>query len=254
MSFLAGRSAAMEGSFFLQESKLAAGRLSEKLSPSTSGEAAANSSTSIVEEPADVLPEILRHTIPIRVNAETAADRSLSTASKWLLKNPYPSPASTLSADALNPLRAYASIPQATFGPKRWELLNEQPSFSASTANELRRDRHPPISPEKLKALTTGYSQIGKAFAVATMIVFGGATALVVYTAHRLQIENTDHIRSKGRDLIQPRVEVIREQLIPLRFWVEHISKKWHVEGESRVKEKPVIRELSKVFSSSSKF
>ncbi|KAK8952829.1 hypothetical protein KSP40_PGU004555 [Platanthera guangdongensis] len=56
----------MEGSFFLQESKLAAGRLSEKLSPSTSGEAAANSSTSIVEEPADVLPEILRHTIPIR--------------------------------------------------------------------------------------------------------------------------------------------------------------------------------------------
>ncbi|KAK8948125.1 hypothetical protein KSP40_PGU021827 [Platanthera guangdongensis] len=143
----------MEGSFFLQESKLIVGRLSEKFTPSTSGEAAADSSTSIIEEPIDVLPEILRHTIPIRANAKTTTKPSLSTNSKWLLKNSYPTPASTLSSDALNPLRANASIPQATFGPRRWELLNKQPSFSASTANELRRDRHPFIRLEKLKAL-----------------------------------------------------------------------------------------------------
>ncbi|KAH0455989.1 hypothetical protein IEQ34_013896 [Dendrobium chrysotoxum] len=235
MSFLAGRLAAKEGSFFLQESKLAAGRLAEKLPPSSSGESGTNSSAAVIKEPANVLPEILRHSIPIKAKTTEVAEPSLSTASKWLLKDAFPSSSSSTSPDALNPLRAYVSIPQATFGPRRflsivqctmehklplhritklvkfnslimspaihafpsplsflseWELPSEQPTFFASTANELRRDRYPPINPEKLKAFARGYSQIGKAFAVATVIVFGGATALLVYAARKLQIES----------------------------------------------------------------
>ncbi|KAH0461276.1 hypothetical protein IEQ34_008851 [Dendrobium chrysotoxum] len=193
MSFLAGRLAAKEGSFFLQESKLAAGRLAEKLPPSSSGELDTNSSAAVIKEPANVLPEILRHSIPIKAKTTEVAEPSLSTASKWLLKDTFPSSSSSTSPDGLNPLRAYVSIPQATFGPRRWELPNEQPTFFASTANELRRDR-PPINPEKLKAFARGYSQIGKAFAVATVIVFGGATALLVYTARKLQIESVELI------------------------------------------------------------
>ncbi|XP_028555617.1 uncharacterized protein LOC110094776 [Dendrobium catenatum] len=246
MSFLAGRLAAKEGSFFLQESKLAAGRLAEKLPPSRSGESSTNSSAAVIKEPANVLPEILRHSIPIKVKTTEVAEPSLSTASKWLLKDTFPSSSSSTSPDALNPLRAYVSIPQATFGPRRWELPSEQPTFFASTANELRRDRYPAINPEKLKAFTRGYSQIGKAFAVATVIVFGGATVLLVYAARKLQIESTDHIRSQGRDLIQPRVVMIRKQMAPLKSWVENISKKWHVEEQGKVEEKPLVKELSK--------
>lgn len=41
----------------------------------------------------------------------------------------------------------------------RWQLPNEHPKFSASTANELRHDRYPSMDPEKLKAVVAGYSQ-----------------------------------------------------------------------------------------------
>lgn len=119
MSFLAGRLAATEGAFFLQESKHAVGRLAQKHAPTTpSSSSAAAVAAPKNEEVADVLPEILRHSIPIKgVAAE--ADPSLSTASKWLLQQSSSHSPSSASPDVLNPLRAYVSLPQATFGPKR---------------------------------------------------------------------------------------------------------------------------------------
>lgn len=42
----------------------------------------------------------------------------------------------------------------------RWQLPESESSVSASTANELRRDRHTtPINLEKLKAATEGLTQ-----------------------------------------------------------------------------------------------
>lgn len=41
----------------------------------------------------------------------------------------------------------------------RWELPQVEHSVSASTANELRQDRHVPINPEKLKAAAEGFAQ-----------------------------------------------------------------------------------------------
>lgn len=40
---------------------------------------------------------------------------------------------------------------------------------------------------------------------------------------------------------------MLREQLIPMRIWVENVSKKWHVEREEDIKEKPIIKELTKI-------
>lgn len=114
MSFLPGRLAATEGAYFLHESKHAAGRLADKLAPSPSSSSSASASAS--PSPADVLPEILRHSIPIK-RASAGSDPSLSTASKWLLNGS--GSENSVSADAINPLRAYVSLPQATFGPKR---------------------------------------------------------------------------------------------------------------------------------------
>jgi hypothetical protein len=100
----------------------------------------------------------------------------------------------------------------------RWQLPTEQPNYLASTANERRRDRNPPpMDPEKLKAVIAGYSQstfawtnfelwcswdlsfsfwivtVGKAFLAATILVFGGATAVLFYTANKLQLHSVSH-------------------------------------------------------------
>ena len=78
---------------------------------------------------------------------------------------------------------------------------------------------HPPsMDPEKLKAVIAGYSQgtyvchnfcvvvlvkscsshlfivtVGKAFVAGTILVFGGATAVLLYTVNKLQLHSVSH-------------------------------------------------------------
>ncbi|KAG6510369.1 hypothetical protein ZIOFF_028379 [Zingiber officinale] len=117
MSFLAGRLAATEGAYFLHESKNVVSRHAQKLPPTPlpSLPVAAEARSKI----ADVLPEILRHDVPLK-GISTADASSLSASSKWLVRGSSSSSSSSMvSPDSLNPLRAYVSLPQATFGPKR---------------------------------------------------------------------------------------------------------------------------------------
>ncbi|MQL84559.1 hypothetical protein Taro_017064 [Colocasia esculenta] len=171
MTVLGRRLAGTEGAYFLQESKNAAGRLAaaqQKKKAAANGKGELNLLPSIakhavgkehplVADSADVLPEILRHSIPLRYQDEMPPS-SFSRGSKWNLSN---DPASSLRLDGvINPLKDYVSFPQVTFGPKRWQLPDAQSSVLASTANELRRDRYPqPINSEKLKAAAAGLSQ-----------------------------------------------------------------------------------------------
>ncbi|GLT28328.1 hypothetical protein SLA2020_032700 [Shorea laevis] len=252
MSFLAGRLAGKEAAYFFQESKHAVNRLAEKTTtsrnlPSTTPAAAAAEH----ESQADVLPEVMRHSLPSKIFGLPADPLSLSTSSKWVLRSESHG-ASRVSPDALNPLRAYVSLPQVTFGPKRWEFPNAENFVRASTANELRKDKYTPINPEKLKAAAEGLQQIGKAFMVATVIVFGGATLTFGMAASKLELHNSDDIRSKGRDVVQPKIEMIKEQLFPLKNWAKEMSKKWHLEREEDIKEKPVVKELSKILGAKS--
>lgn len=100
------------------------------------------------------------------------------------------------------------------------------------------------MDPEKLKAVIAGYSQIGKAFVAATILVLGGATAVLLYTADKLQLHSVDDVRTKGKDAVRPQADMIREQIAPLRSWAEEMRRKWHFEGD---KEKSIIvRELSR--------
>lgn len=41
----------------------------------------------------------------------------------------------------------------------RWQLPNSEGAVVASTANDLRQDKHAPINPEKLKAAAAGLTQ-----------------------------------------------------------------------------------------------
>ncbi|KAK6142428.1 hypothetical protein DH2020_022776 [Rehmannia glutinosa] len=247
MSFLAGRLASTEGSYFLQESKQAVARLArnQKNTKNVVKPVAENNEISS----ADVLPEVLRHSLPPKIFHSPTEDSgsSFTKGSKWVLKpDPNRKGGSRVSADALNPLSAYVSLPQVTFGAKRWQLPNSNNSVLASTANDLRNDKYTPINPEKLKAAAAGLSQIGSAFAVATAIVFGGATLIFGLAASKLELQNTDDIRTKGKDLVQPKFEMFKERLVPLRTWAEGVSKKWHLEREESMKERPLIKELSR--------
>jgi hypothetical protein len=112
MSFLAGRLAAQEGAYFLQESKNAAGRLAQKLPASVLGPRPASPPPS-----PDVLPEILRHSVPVSPTPPPS-DPSLHGSTRWSLP-PGGAKDAGVSPDVLNPLRSYVSLPQATFGPKR---------------------------------------------------------------------------------------------------------------------------------------
>ncbi|EYU43125.1 hypothetical protein ABFS82_08G116500 [Erythranthe guttata] len=258
MSFLAGRVAGAEGAYFLQESKQAVARILQTQKknnntkllnpiPEENNELLPSSSSSSA---ADVLPEVLRHSLPSKFfysPLQNSSSSSFSDTSKWVLKpDPKVGVNSGVSPDALNPLRAYVSLPQVTFGPKRWQIPNSENSVVASTANDLRNDKYSTISSDKLKAAVAGLSQIGSAFAVATAIVFGGTALIFGLTASKLEMHNGDDIRNKGKDLVQPKLEIFKEQLTPLRTWAEDLSKKWHFEREESVKDNSLIKELSR--------
>ncbi|KAI7736355.1 hypothetical protein M8C21_028128 [Ambrosia artemisiifolia] len=246
MSFLVGRLAAgKEGAYFLQESKHAVGRLVEKTNKPTNITTNPPPSTTI-HDGADVLPEILKHNLPTKMFQPPSAS-TLSTGSKWVLPPDESGAFSSVSPDAINPLRAYVSLPQVTFGPKRWQLPNSENSFSASTANELRTDKYTPVNSEKLKAAAVGLSQIAKAFAAATALVFGGATLTIGLAVSQLELHTTDDIRTKGKDIVQPKFESIKERVTPLRTWAEDVANKWHIKTEEDIKEKPLIKELSRM-------
>ncbi|TMW88622.1 hypothetical protein EJD97_018311 [Solanum chilense] len=250
MSFLAGRVAGKEGAFFFEESKHAVTRLAQKINknPTSSNSNSLNQESSSP----DVLPEILRHSLPSKIfHSPSSADSSLSNTSKWVLPTD-PNRTNSVTPDALNPLRAYVSLPQVTFGPKRWQLPDTENSVQASTANDLRRNKYTPINPEKLKAAALGMSQIAKAFAIATALVFGGSALTFGLAASKLELHNPDDIRTKGKDMVQPRLETFKEQLNPLRIWAEEKSKKWHLEKKEDIKEKPLIKELSKILGAKS--
>ncbi|KVH93082.1 uncharacterized protein LOC112516466 [Cynara cardunculus var. scolymus] len=251
MSFIVGRLAAgKEGAYFLQESKHAVGRLVEKTNKPTVAAGNRPPATPIretLDNEADILPEILKHNLPSRI-FRPPSDSTLTTGSKWLLHPADDSNgASFVSRDAINPLRAYVSLPQVTFGPKRWQFPNAENSFAASTANELRNDKYTPMNSERLKAAAVGLSQIAKAFAAATAIVFGGATLTIGLAVSRLELHTTNDIRTKGKDIVQPKFESIKEHMAPLRTWAEGVSKKWHMEKDEDIKEKPMIKELSRM-------
>lgn len=116
MSFLVGRLAAgKEGAYFLQESKHAVGRLLEKTTTTT------NHSPATTIPDADILPEILKHNLPTKI-FQPPSSSTLSKGSKWVIHSDEKNNGvfSTVSRDAINPLRAYVSLPQVTFGPKRY--------------------------------------------------------------------------------------------------------------------------------------
>ncbi|KAE9614930.1 hypothetical protein Lal_00036115 [Lupinus albus] len=249
MSFLGGRLAGKEAAYFFQESKQAIGKLAEKnhLSNTTNIKLTPHDPSS---SSSDVLPEVLKHSLPSNLfKNDTLSSSSTSSfsPSKWVLPS-HSKIQSSISSDALNPLRSYLSLPQVTFGPKRWEFPVAENNVSASTANELRKDKYIiHANPEKLKAAAEGLANVGKAFIVATAVVFGGAALVFGMVASKLDLHDISDVKTKGKDVVEPQMENIKELFVPLKIWAENMSRKWHFERED-VKQKAIVKELSKIW------
>jgi len=248
MSFLAGRLAGKEAAYFFEESKHVVTRFVEKnpkLKTPNSQLLTPNSNPA--GESPDVLPEILRHSLPSKIyRGETLSEfESEFTSPKWALPKSETGPY-RVSVDVMNPLRAYVSLPQVSFGAKRWQLPTAESSVIASTANDLRSSDYTQVNPEKVRAAAEGLTQIGMAFAAGTAIIFGSAVLILGLAASKLDIHSVDDIRAKGKDLLHPKLENMKEGLHPLRDWADKKSMEWRFNNEHDINEKSIIKELSK--------
>ncbi|PNY16117.1 hypothetical protein L195_g012827 [Trifolium pratense] len=302
MSFLAGRLAGKEAAYFFQESKQAVTKLAQKNNHNHNhnpiSKPNATDERQHLQDHADVLPEVLKHSLPSKLFRDETVDATSSSFSKWVLPSDLKL-RSSVSPDALNPLRGYVSLPQVTFGPKRsrlsrkgrtildifslagllvpvellpscyvsctnknhtkekvmkswWEMPEAAHGVSASTANELRQDRFAVhVNPEKLKAASEGLANVGKAFAIATAVVFGGAAMVIGTVASKLELHNMGDLKTKGKDSVEPQLENIKNQFVPMKIWAENMSKKWHLEKKD-VKQKTIVKDLSKILGAKS--
>ncbi|MCO5605315.1 hypothetical protein L7F22_059497 [Adiantum nelumboides] len=230
MSFLGRRGAALEGAFFSQTSKEAIARLREKAAKSSSPLAVESSTNAALaperEADADVLPEILQHSLPEQQQYDDLLPSSLSPSPSSLasLASPKsPSPVQHRRMDTTG-LAFLPILPQASFGPRRWTPPDEEVKISASTANEARQEGMPTINDAQAKALLEGYGVVLKAFLIATAIVVGGATAGIAILVSKLQLHSLEDVRIKGHEHLQPRIEAVRRRFEPWREWVQKRS------------------------------
>ncbi|KAH8940781.1 hypothetical protein BDL97_14G002600 [Sphagnum fallax] len=248
MSFLAGRLAATEGAFFTQHSKQAAIALRQKIdsSPSPSSSSPKPSPNNngfpviLSASEADVLPEVLRHSLPLQhvprvpqtqsatAPSSLAASLNLTLATREGAKTGGP------SGDGLRhglPVELFATAPQTFLGPKRWRLETAEVSALASTANEARTDIN---NTTKQKALMEGYFVVTKAFMVATGLVFGGALTTAAIAGALLDIQSVKDIRTQGHEYFQPGVQRLQQSFEPLRLWAQGKCEKWKLPESHR--------------------
>ncbi|KAH7422799.1 hypothetical protein KP509_12G026200 [Ceratopteris richardii] len=164
MNIFARRAAASEGAFFSQASKESIVRLREKTPRSSAPAAGDASSTGDVallkdEVNPDVLPEILQHSLPKHQQYDPLPTSSSPSPSSLVsLASAKPSNVASRHRADNNGLAFLPTLPQASFGPRRWKVTEEEVKLMASTANEARfLDDTPTMDDAKAKALVEGY-------------------------------------------------------------------------------------------------
>ncbi|KAG0555501.1 hypothetical protein KC19_12G173600 [Ceratodon purpureus] len=243
MSFLPGRLAATEGAFFNQHSKQAAIALKQKLKSSTPTPASSNSESVLKPSQADVLPEVLRHSLPIAPTAaEVAASNVISTPARSSLAASLNSVLGRRTAPqdgtartgvpSIQAVDHLASVPQTSFGRKKWNIDAPDVQMVASTANESRLLTKDSVVDQK--AAMEGLFVVTKAFAVATAFVFGGSIIAASVTASQHDVKSLDDLRTKGREYFTARAEQLKKRFEPLKSWTDQKSESWKIEESRR--------------------
>ncbi|KAI5068927.1 hypothetical protein GOP47_0015228 [Adiantum capillus-veneris] len=251
MSFLAGRVAASEGAYFNETSKHAIARLREKAAASnTLFQPSTSSSLEEAAIAADVLPEILQHSLPLP-RACLQADLQHYSLPSQLLPSPS-SLAASLSSTAPPPrlpphayhvnldttgLYAFSpNLPQCSFGPRRWKPpVEEELKLVASTANQARMEGFPTMDDTRVEAFVEGYSTVMRAFLIATALIVGGSSIAVGTIASKAQIHSVEDIRTKGHEHIRPWAKAIDKRFEPWKQWVHQHGVGWRMGDQYRI-------------------
>ncbi|CAI5998972.1 unnamed protein product [Closterium sp. NIES-64] len=126
---------------------------------------------------------------------------------------------------------AVGHVPQTRLGRGKYQIsFDNAHTPSPSTANERR-----PRGPDK--ATTEGMAQalrmVTKSFAIATVIVAGGAAVAVAGTFRALDVQTLEDLPVKGKAAIQPRIDAIAQWLSPLNHQVQQVAAEWQMkEGD----------------------
>ncbi|KAG6510370.1 hypothetical protein ZIOFF_028380 [Zingiber officinale] len=176
-----------------------------------------------------VVVELIPLGVAIRVFTVTVPTMPLRSVGRSLISSTESH--DTLASPPLPILPSMSPITDALFlKPLRVYMRRAQPELDSCPSPPLPAD--PDARPSILICLLLFVKKfqlptlrlintrlVGKAFAAATSIVFGGATFLFVYVAYKLELHTTDDIRIKVRELIQPGAETLMEQMGPFRAW-----------------------------------
>ncbi|CAI5492866.1 unnamed protein product, partial [Closterium sp. Naga37s-1] len=186
----------------------------------------------------DVLPEILSHRLPLASRSEPLMDVRYSPggsgdaasndrggdADRFAHVSRSAPGGSALVSRAARGLPgalegAVGHVPQTRLGRGKYQIsFDNAHTPSPSTANERR-----PRGPDK--ATTEGMAQalrmVTKSFAIATVIVAGGAAVAVAATFRALDVQTLEDLPVKGKAAIQPRIDAIAQWLSPLNHQVQ---------------------------------
>ncbi|CAI5987292.1 unnamed protein product [Closterium sp. NIES-65] len=264
MSFLRFRRGSSENSYFNQESELKASKLRDSAqlrsqnnngdicfgsSDGNAASAAPPASTNF-DNSVDVLPEILSHRLPLASRSEPLMDVRYSPggsgdaasndrggdADRFAHVSRSAPGGSALVSRAARGLPgalegAVGHVPQTRLGRGKYQIsFDNAHTPSPSTANERR-----PRGPDK--ATTEGMAQalrmVTKSFAIATVIVAGGAAVAVAGTFRALDVQTLEDLPVKGKAAIQPRIDAIAQWLSPLNHQVQQVAAEWQMkEGD----------------------
>ncbi|CAI7843309.1 unnamed protein product, partial [Closterium sp. NIES-53] len=233
------------------ESELKASKIREsaqlrsqyKIEDGNATSASPPSSTNL-ENSVDVLPDILSHRLPLASRSEPLMDvrpspggsgdaesnvrdgddgrfahvsRSASGGSAHVSisaadGSAYVSRASRGLPGALE--GAVGHVPQTSLGRGKYQIsFDNEHTPSPSTANERR-----PRGPDKATAegMAQALRMVSKSFAIATVIVAGGAAVAVAATFRALDVQTLEDLPVKGKAAVQPRIDAIARWLSPL--------------------------------------
>lgn len=230
----------MENKYFKQEGDASAARLRKELDEGgrlrPAGGARPGAGGVLVEEGLeDVLPEVLKHRLPVSPHQEPHVLRRSSLQSASLT-------GAEAAAGAQAALQPVGHLPSLRLGPSKYQLPRAV-EVVPSTANARRGGRA--ADKATVEAMMRGIRTVSKAFGVATVLVYGGGIVAFAATCRALGVTAIEDLPSKAEGALQPRIERVRARLQPFRERVLAMAAKWRMtEDEQRSMGSPFAQGL----------
>eukprot|EP00850_Spirogloea_muscicola_P023853 SM000396S15197 [mRNA] locus=s396:33059:33746:+ [translate_table: standard] len=79
-----------------------------------------------------------------------------------------------------------------------------------------------------------GSTSVGKAFLLATVLVFGGGTLGLVFIGRRLGAMSLEELPERGREALRPWADRARRMAEPVKHWAQGTAARWRMTREQQ--------------------